>query len=80
MTPPKDAWCCATIRWSGLDTYAVNVLIHEFFHATQYGYPNVMNDRTTSQDEQWLIEGMAKTVEELFFSTEMLRSLIGGLG
>ena len=28
----------------GLDPNAVNVLIHQYFHATQYGYLIVMND------------------------------------
>ncbi len=62
----------------GLDPDAVYVLIHQYFHATQYGYLIVMNDWYLRRDEKWIIEGMAKTVEESFFSTEMLRSLIGG--
>jgi hypothetical protein len=62
----------------GLDPTAVHTVIHEYFHATQYGYPNVLKDRVNRQDEPWIIEGMAMSAEESFFSTEMLRSTVGG--
>jgi len=62
----------------GLGPEAVNDLVHQYFHATQYGYLQVMNSWYLGQDEMWFIEGQAKAVEESFFSTEMLRSLLGG--
>jgi hypothetical protein len=61
----------------GLNTYYVHVLIHEYFHATQYGYNPVYNEYLVSQDERWTIEGTAKSAEESYFSSEMLRSTLG---
>ncbi len=62
----------------GLDPDTVNDLVHQYFHATQFGYLQVMNSWYLHEDEKWFIEGQAKAVEESFFNTEMLRSVIGG--
>ncbi len=65
----------------GLDPDYVNTLIHEYFHATQYGYTEVFTDfmdRTGRKDEPWIIEGMAKAAEESYFGNDMVRSTIGG--
>ncbi len=62
----------------GLSADYVHILIHEYFHATQYAYPPVLVDYEGGKDEAWIIEGMATTVEESYFVDEMLRSEVGG--
>jgi hypothetical protein len=62
----------------GLDPDYVHILIHEYFHATQYGYPATFNDYLGRQDDAWVIEGMAKAAEESYFVNEMVRSEVGG--
>lgn len=62
----------------GLSPDYVYILIHEYFHATQYAYSPVLDDYENGKDEGWIIEGMAKSAEESYFVEEMLRSEIGG--
>lgn len=62
----------------GLDPDYVHILIHEYFHATQYGYPATFNDYLGGRDDPWVIEGMAKAAEESYFINEMARSEVGG--
>lgn len=51
----------------GLNEDYIHILLHEYFHATQYAYPAVLFGWHGLNDA-WVIEGMAKTVEESFLS------------
>ena len=64
----------------GVNGDYIQLLLHEYFHATQYGYPAVLTDRQGSRDRNFIIEGMAKAVEELFYTSGnvMQRSEVGG--
>jgi hypothetical protein len=62
----------------GLDPDYVQILIHEYFHATEYGYSEVYTDYEDGKDKDWIIEGMAKAAEESYFGTDMVRSTVGG--
>jgi hypothetical protein len=64
----------------GIPADSVHTLIHEYFHATQYGYPEVLADYHDRSEEGWVIEGMAASAKESYFVDEMLRSdSYGGL-
>ena len=47
----------------------VQVLLHEYFHATEYGYPAALLDKLSGARRKFIIEGMAKAVEESFFTS-----------
>jgi hypothetical protein len=61
----------------GLNGDYVQILLHEYFHATQYGYDAVMQDYTAGKQILWVLDGMAKTTEESFYVNRMMRSLVG---
>jgi hypothetical protein len=51
----------------GITTAKLYVLIHEYFHATQYGYAIVQQDRDAGLKKAWITEGMASAAEESYF-------------
>ena len=55
----------------------VQIILHEFFHATQFGYEGVMQDRVAGKTVNWVLDGMAKTTEESFYVNKMVRSEVG---
>ena len=61
----------------GLNDDYTKIWLHEYFHATQYGYEGVMQDRAAGQTINWVLDGMAKTTEESFYVNKMMRSLVG---
>lgn len=64
----------------GLAADSPQILIHEYFHATQYAYPKVLEDYENGVEKKWLIEGMAASSMESYFVDEMLRTdYFGGL-
>jgi hypothetical protein len=62
----------------GLTDYTPSVLIHEYFHAIQYGYTKVFDpdsDDPPPPPEAWIIEGMATmAMESYFLEDEVVRS------
>jgi hypothetical protein len=65
---------------AGIPPDSLHTLIHEYFHATQYGYPEVLADYHDRSEDYWVIEGMAASAKESYFVDEMLRSdTYGGL-
>lgn len=54
-------------------------LAHEYFHATEFAYQRVWDDRLTQQDEDWVIEGMAHSASESHLLPTMKRSSAFGL-
>lgn len=61
----------------GLNGDYVQILLHEYFHATQHGYDAVMQDYMAGKQILWVLEGMAKTTEESFYVNKMVRSEVG---
>jgi len=57
-----------------LDEVFVETVIHEYFHATQYAYPNVLADYRSGAEKGWIIEGTAEAAIGSYFGTEMARS------
>jgi hypothetical protein len=57
----------------GFSTSKVQAIIHEYFHATQYAYLEVLADWFDRSEEPWVIEGMAASVMESYFYDEMVR-------
>jgi hypothetical protein len=58
----------------GLTPDSLLTLIHEYFHATQYAYSQVLTDYENGIQKAWVIEGMAASSEESYFVDEMLRT------
>lgn len=56
----------------GLNQAYIHTLLHEYFHATQFGYPAVLN----GSNDAWVLEGMAAAAEESYLLDEMVRSEI----
>jgi hypothetical protein len=63
----------------GITTNLVHTMIHEYFHATQYGYAIFQQDVEAGNEQDWIIEGMATAAKESYFvDNEMLRTQLGG--
>lgn len=59
----------------GINDDTLDTLIHEYFHTTEYAYPEFLNDyKNGHKDENWLVEGMAMSAEESYFVSPMKRS------
>jgi hypothetical protein len=58
---------------NSIDDSEVAALIHEYFHATQYGYSQVYQDFENGDKEDWVIEGMAAAAEESYYLDQGLR-------
>lgn len=55
----KKAWAC--IGTNGFDSGRVDVVRHEYFHATQFAYPEVL--AKSASYEGWWVEGQASASE-----------------
>lgn len=78
---PKEARLVLCLNPNiGVHGEYIQILLHEYFHATQYGYPAVLSDQQGGRRRKFVIEGMAQTVEESFFTSGnvMKRSEVGG--
>jgi hypothetical protein len=91
---PKDTLCADAVGYYSpeegalvlcagagetLDAADKETLIHEFFHAVEFTYPEVGIDRLFGFDEAWIIEGMATAAEKSFADTKMQRTPSFGL-
>lgn len=64
----------------GITSNSLYILVHEFFHATQYAYLETLADYADRSEEKWVIEGMATSAMKSYSTNEMLRTdLFGGL-
>lgn len=61
---------------AGISDDDERVVVHEYFHAVEFAFTAVINEPW----EDWIIEGMAQSVEESYFAVnyEMTRSEVGG--
>jgi len=57
----------------GFNEAARKILVHEYFHATQYGYLATFADYADNSREKWVIEGMASATMESYNLDEMRR-------
>ena len=55
----------------GFTTPEIDGVIHEYFHAVQYGFKAVLAD---GKKEKWIIEGMATAAQRSYNTSEMKRS------
>lgn len=57
----------------------VYTLVHEYFHATQFAYPPILDDYLNGEAEDWIVEGMATAAEKsTAYDNQMVRSDVGG--
>ncbi len=60
---------------TGLDPNYIFILIHEYFHATEFAYYPVLDDYLNGAAEDWIIEGMATAAEKsAAYDDQMVRS------
>ena len=62
----------------GLAPNHIYTLIHEFFHATQYGYQVVYTEYLVGLDEKWSIEGQAMAAEGSYYYSNIYRETARG--
>ncbi len=63
----------------GIDSNAEKVMVHEYFHATQYAYAEVWDDYDLWKfDKAWIIEGMATATMESYYHESMQRTFYFG--
>ncbi len=53
---------CADPGTTALSDFQRDTLRHEYFHALEFGYDNVLVDWRDDRSEDWIIEGMAEAV------------------
>jgi hypothetical protein len=61
---PDNAYLfiCVADGASSLTDFQKDTVRHEYFHALQYSYDNILIDWMSGEEEDWIIEGMAEVV------------------
>lgn len=57
-----DLWICVQPGARSLSDHEKDTVRHEFFHALEFAYDDVLSDWESGESENWIIEGLANAV------------------